>query len=670
MARTGRFMRKQKAACFFVLLWIAFLGAAKPLGLAEFIDQQLVSPVEFRFRRLVGKEPVLSPKLKILAYDDIAMEKLGEPYLPHELWSPLLRGISGARPAAILCSVQFAFEKKNLAANIIQDIGALGALSTPHMAGAILVDGPLVHRKSLLTGRSWRQVEHVDELPVYAMGHRQAYGPEGPFRLAFPEVGHADQPWSDRFAPLVRMKGGGIIPHLGLYAASRWETRKGTLFLDGNEIPLDDRGLIPVNFLNPEEVGQKIKTVVSLFSKINAGDLSQEITEGDVVLIIGAFGTGASPFMASPFGPLSAFHHMIAITNSVITGNWVRQYDVSFLLIAVFGVVGFWLGWCITQKLFFPAMAILCLASIALDLVFFVAFSARIPVIFPMLAVAGGGVVALSARIRDEQRRRVVLEMERQTAAALQKDFLPNPLFWSGSFNLAAYYQAAEAVGGDWYSYHLVENRWFFMHVGDVTGHGTPAALCASFAKGAIDALHRTMKMRPGEDPALDLVHLRLNDILVREGSDRLLLTLVSVAIDLETGDLWYLNSAHPAALIISKTQGRTQALRAGGTPILGFGADFPGAFAKKAKLEPGDYVLLYTDGLTPLMKPYLRWHDLSKNANTLVLQSAGSAEALRDHFTSRLQERKYSPLIKNDDITLVVFQYQEKSVTAKVAAS
>ena len=85
--------------------------ATNHFGLADFLDHQVVSPLEFRCRKLLGKSPKMSPKLKIFAFDDLSIKLLGEAYFPHELWPALIEGINKARPRAILSASQFAFEK-------------------------------------------------------------------------------------------------------------------------------------------------------------------------------------------------------------------------------------------------------------------------------------------------------------------------------------------------------------------------------------------------------------------------------------------------------------------------------------------------------------------------------------------------------------------------------
>ena len=79
----------------------------------------------------------------------------------------------------------------------------------------------------------------------------------------------------------------------------------------------------------------------------------------------------------------------------------------------------------------------------------------------------------------------------------------------------------------------------------DVTGHGTPAALVASFAKGATDMIYADWSKRGAGHPPLRLVHENLNDMLRSGVGELAFMTMFSVTIDLRKHEIFYLNSGH-----------------------------------------------------------------------------------------------------------------------------
>jgi sigma-B regulation protein RsbU (phosphoserine phosphatase) len=208
-----------------------------------------------------------------------------------------------------------------------------------------------------------------------------------------------------------------------------------------------------------------------------------------------------------------------------------------------------------------------------------------------------------------------------------------------------------------------VEDRWLFLHVADVTGHGTPAALCASFAKGSIDAIHRTLGSFTADDPPLEKVHERLNDILNREGSDRLLITTISIAIDLVDGMLWYVNSGHPPGVLIDAKLEKLTHLRALGTPILGLAAEFTPTKRQCLPIHPGDYVILYTDGVAPAIKNLLRNVTHARTRKGVPTVDLKNPQAMLDHLLHLNTEKMPKELVGSDDVTLVVIRFSGRGI-------
>jgi sigma-B regulation protein RsbU (phosphoserine phosphatase) len=317
------------------------------------------------------------------------------------------------------------------------------------------------------------------------------------------------------------------------------------------------------------------------------------------------------------------------------------------------------MGWLVSTRIYSLVVLGAILAILIIDLLMFTVLSVRLAFFVPTIALLGSSAIAFNTRLRDEQRRKLSIELEQKTAAILQKDFLPAPRLSNDTFELVCHYQAAVAIGGDWYSYYLIDNRWLFFHVADVTGHGAPSALCASYAKGSIDAIHRALESFSSEEPPLYQVHQQLNNILSREGSERFLITLVSIAIDLQDGKLWHFNSGHPPGLVVNSTFEKVSQLCAIGTPILGFGPDFALFKPKSIDLKTGDYIVLYTDGLSSAVKKLVRnvVHPRTRAEKTTL--PSGSPQGLLEHVLHLHQEKSAKGPVEHDDITLVVLRFK-----------
>ena len=144
-------------------------------------------------------------------------------------------------------------------------------------------------------------------------------------------------------------------------------------------------------------------------------------------------------------------------------------------------------------------------------------------------------------------------------------------------------------VGGDWHDAFPVDDRTLGASVGDVVGKGIDAACAMGQVRSAMRALART-----GSGPSAVLHEV---DRFVRTVPSAFASTTVYAEVDLVTLELRYAAAGHPPPVLVH-ADGTAELLWGGrSTPI---GATLPGLDRTegRAPLQPGDRVLLYTDGL------------------------------------------------------------------------
>ncbi|OFV80134.1 MAG: hypothetical protein A2W26_09235 [Acidobacteria bacterium RBG_16_64_8] len=151
------------------------------------------------------------------------------------------------------------------------------------------------------------------------------------------------------------------------------------------------------------------------------------------------------------------------------------------------------------------------------------------------------------------------------------------------------YRSATEAakVGGDFYDVFTVRDGKVAVLIGDVAGHGIEAARVAALTKDVIHAFaHQTL--RPHE--ALK----RTNKLLLEKSLPGFVTVFLGI-LDPDSGSLRYASAGHPGTLL-RRREGEIQVLGAGSSPL----GVFPEASWKtgEARLEAGDLLLLYTDGI------------------------------------------------------------------------
>lgn len=198
------------------------------------------------------------------------------------------------------------------------------------------------------------------------------------------------------------------------------------------------------------------------------------------------------------------------------------------------------------------------------------------------------------ARLNEIEEAERAMAKDMQQAALIQQRLLPDKAPHAEGLDLAAKTVAARSVGGDYYDYIRFEDGHIGMIVGDVAGKGTPAALLMSSLQARVHVLF--------EDPS-DLAAKigRLNRSTCANCPDNRFITFFMGIVNPATGDLKYVSAGHNPPLLV-RAKGGYEELAAGGV-ILGIlsMAKYEDAFAK---MEPGDVLVLFSDGVTEAADP------------------------------------------------------------------
>jgi anti-sigma regulatory factor (Ser/Thr protein kinase)/putative methionine-R-sulfoxide reductase with GAF domain len=204
------------------------------------------------------------------------------------------------------------------------------------------------------------------------------------------------------------------------------------------------------------------------------------------------------------------------------------------------------------------------------------------------------------------------LEQEHRAAMILQRSLLPKQLVKGPAISAAArYLPASHEVGGDWYDVFPLPRGRFGIVIGDVVGHGLPAAALMGQLQ---TALHCYAMLDHPPATTLELV-----DRFVQTLSGPAMATAAYAILEPDTGDLTLASAGHLPPLIVGGEAPRLLGVAA--APPLGA---FPYAswYEQEAKLEEGETLVFYTDGLVerpgaPLMENIGRLLDVTAHAGT-----------------------------------------------------
>ena len=187
----------------------------------------------------------------------------------------------------------------------------------------------------------------------------------------------------------------------------------------------------------------------------------------------------------------------------------------------------------------------------------------------------------------------VALQNELDVAQKIQQSVLPTVFPISDIYEIDARMLAAREVGGDFYDVLRLENGRIGLSVADVSDKGVPAAL---FMMSALTLL-KGSAIGLGDPGA---VLTEVNDLLNEENEAAMFVTLLYAVFNPSNGLLNYANGGHNPPIIVHP-DGTSTLLPATGGIALGVAPNFQYE-ESSVILDPGDTLVLYTDGVTEAM--------------------------------------------------------------------
>jgi phosphoserine phosphatase RsbU/P len=242
-----------------------------------------------------------------------------------------------------------------------------------------------------------------------------------------------------------------------------------------------------------------------------------------------------------------------------------------------------------------------------------------------------------AARRRDHKRDR-----EAEEARLIQRALLPTSLPQIPGIDVATAWQPADGVGGDCYDV-IASGSLLGIAIADVAGKGLPAALLMSNLQAAVRAFAQNAAEPAG-------LCGNLNRLLCRHMVSGRFVTFCFVWFDAERHTIQYANAGHNPPLLV-RANGSVDRLGDGGT-VLGVFAE--AIYTQSTlSLDPGDRLLLYTDGITEARNAAGEEFGEERLARVASAPDMPSAESLKDHILRELAA--FTGGTFDDDATLIV---------------
>ena len=251
-----------------------------------------------------------------------------------------------------------------------------------------------------------------------------------------------------------------------------------------------------------------------------------------------------------------------------------------------------------------------------------------------------------NARLVDRDRERQRLEQELNIARDIQQALLPNRLRHFPDLTVAGFNSPCLAVGGDYFDvFPISEERTAFL-IADVSGKGLGAALLTTMLQGALTG------MTDGVDPAS--VFFLINRFLCEHAEVARYATIFFGILD-RRGRLDFINAGHPLPILLRGAD-VTEPFLQGACPV-GLLPDTHYA-TSRGELNPGDTLILYSDGVTEAMDPDEQMYGVSRLRGVLAGQQAAPLERIEKTILESV--RKFTRGAgQRDDITLLLIRYR-----------
>jgi phosphoserine phosphatase RsbU/P len=260
------------------------------------------------------------------------------------------------------------------------------------------------------------------------------------------------------------------------------------------------------------------------------------------------------------------------------------------------------------------------------------------------------GISIENFRLMEEAFQNERYKEELKIARTVQKSLLPDRLEKDGAFEVSAFSQSADEVGGDYYDTIRVDEHQVALIIADVSGKGTTAAFHMSQMKGIFHSLAQ-QDLDPKE------FMIRANRALVYCLERGSFISAIYFVINTQTKTVRYARAGHCPVLYYRAGGNSSEYLKDRGT-ALGMikGKEYRNFVeTHEVAYASGDVMLFYTDGITEAKDQKGEEYGNDRLQSTFVEVADKEPKLIQDHIIGKLYEHSGTHLINDDYTTMIV---------------
>lgn len=260
------------------------------------------------------------------------------------------------------------------------------------------------------------------------------------------------------------------------------------------------------------------------------------------------------------------------------------------------------------------------------------------------------GISIENFRLMEEAFQNERYKEELKIAKTVQKSLLPDRLECDKDFDIAAFSQSADEVGGDYYDTLRINDHQVALIIADVSGKGTTAAFHMSQMKGIFHSLAQSKN-----DPKDFMVSANKALIYCLERGS--FISAIYFVIDTTTKTIHYARAGHCPVLYYRASEKRAEYIKDAGA-ALGMVRDQTYSkliHSNTIKYSPGDIMVLYTDGITEAKDRKGEEFGYEMLEKSIVKVTDQSPKQIQDQLITDLYEYSGTTDINDDYTTMIV---------------
>ncbi len=636
------------------LVWLSLVVFERS-KFGDILENEIAVGGSYQMRSWLGKNPKLSPKLKVFFFDDKTFAALGKPDLSTAEWAAIFKSLDARKPRAILIDKIFSFPGGDVLDLLSKRDDIQTKIYTAGFSTSVNI-----------TGRS--EVKNIGEAgyrePIFrevSFEQKQAtpfiYGASKQLRRFFDGAGHVQYMNQSHIPGYIKAGRKTIFPHLSSAVSDSYDVKENSITVNTKKVNLDSRGRMLVNHGTKESLAASSFGMTPLYLRATRSKKPiSVVNEGDTVLILPAMYTGGSDWHATLLGSMPGGVIIAGMVNSVLTGKHINKWDTGrpfFVLVGI--LLGLWLGLIASGGFFWFGLFIVFGCVPLAGMLIFTYYSLSIPWFYPLISFGVTSLFAMGQRTSSLRVQKIRMESELETARTVQKHFIKDGEYVGKHFKSYGLFLGASECSGDWL-FKISNDKYDFLFLGDVMGHGISAALVTSMASAIVRS-----ELARGDVPLKQIATV-LNQVMYATFAGKISMSLTAFSFCRDRKMVDILNAGHTFPVLIEN--GKAKTIRVTGS-LLGV-SEAVSFNTKTLEFYAGQRLFTYTDGLVESQDKAVS-NIRTKKLFSLIEKYADSSledmsmELFRE--TSKILGRKQAP----DDITMLCIDLDKSSSSQKV---